>query len=229
VTLDQRLASERFPRSSQYHPEWVMANASGGANSLWVTEWLTTALDLRPGMRVLDLGCGRASSSIFLRREIGVQVWATDLWFSASENIAGRSRCVRAGAIHEKAFAPRRGAVILSRGESRLTRDVLKLTEVRQEHEHIFDLVRHHAHQVPTPAVLADAEQPVGCPRVRLMPVESSATSQALDQREVLGRTCGAPYLQRDRNCASAHGRGFQVAGTPTGPMRTPGWGRLHA
>jgi SAM-dependent methyltransferase len=44
-------------------------------------------MDLRPGQRVLDLGCGRASSSIFLRREFGVQVWATDLWFSASENI----------------------------------------------------------------------------------------------------------------------------------------------
>ena len=38
-------------------------------------------------MRVLDLGCGRALSSIFLRREFGVQVWATDLWFSASENL----------------------------------------------------------------------------------------------------------------------------------------------
>jgi cyclopropane fatty-acyl-phospholipid synthase-like methyltransferase len=84
---DRRLFSERFPRSSQYHPEWVLANASGGANSLWITEWLTTTLDLQPGMRVLDLGCGRASSSIFLRREFGVQVWATDLWISASENI----------------------------------------------------------------------------------------------------------------------------------------------
>ena len=29
-------------------------------------------------MRVLDLGCGRAMSSIFLRREFGVQVWATE-------------------------------------------------------------------------------------------------------------------------------------------------------
>jgi cyclopropane fatty-acyl-phospholipid synthase-like methyltransferase len=38
-------------------------------------------------MRVLDLGCGRAASSIFLRREFGVQVWATDLWFSVSEKI----------------------------------------------------------------------------------------------------------------------------------------------
>jgi SAM-dependent methyltransferase len=84
---DKRLVSERFPRSSQYHPEWVMASVSGGANSLWLTEWLTAAMDLRPDMRVLDLGCGRASSSIFLRREFGVQVWATDLWFSASENI----------------------------------------------------------------------------------------------------------------------------------------------
>ena len=87
VTSDQRLVSERFPRSSQYHPDWALANASGGANALWLAEWLTSELNLRPGMNVLDLGCGRASSSIFLRREFGVQVWATDLWFSAAENI----------------------------------------------------------------------------------------------------------------------------------------------
>src|SRR5271165_5812240 len=84
---DVRLVSERFPRASQYHPEWVLANASGGANSLWLTEWLASALELRPDMRVLDLGCGRASSSIFLRREFGVQVWAADLWFNPSENL----------------------------------------------------------------------------------------------------------------------------------------------
>jgi SAM-dependent methyltransferase len=87
MTADKRLISDRFPRSSKYHPEWVIAGVSGGANALWLTEWLAAALDLRPGMRVLDLGCGRALSSIFLRREFGVQVWATDLWFSASENL----------------------------------------------------------------------------------------------------------------------------------------------
>ena len=65
----------------------MLAGVSGGANPLWLTEWLAEALDLRPGMRVLDLGCGRAMSSIFLRREFGVQVWATDLWFSPSENL----------------------------------------------------------------------------------------------------------------------------------------------
>jgi SAM-dependent methyltransferase len=82
------LVSERFPRSSQYHPEWVIARpGSGSHNALWLSEWLTSAMELRPGMRVLDLGCGPAMSSIFLHREFGVQVWATDLWQSASENL----------------------------------------------------------------------------------------------------------------------------------------------
>ena len=92
---DQRLFSERFPRSSKYHPEWVITGASGGANSLWLLEWLAPALTLRPGMRVLDLGCGWASTSIFLRREFGVEVWATDLWFSPSDNLAGVWRDAR--------------------------------------------------------------------------------------------------------------------------------------
>src|SRR5438477_8300285 len=84
---DERLVSDQFPRASQYDPEWVLESAGGGANSLWLTEWLAELLELRPGMRVLDLGCGRASSSVFLRREFGVQVWAIDLWFSVSENL----------------------------------------------------------------------------------------------------------------------------------------------
>jgi SAM-dependent methyltransferase len=100
MTTDNRLVSERFPRSSRYHPEWVLASVSGAANALWMIEWLTTALDLRPGMRVLDLGCGRASSSIFLRREFGVQVWATDLWFSASEN----SQRIRDAGVEDGVF-----------------------------------------------------------------------------------------------------------------------------
>jgi cyclopropane fatty-acyl-phospholipid synthase-like methyltransferase len=100
MASDERLASERFPRSSKYHPEWVLAGVSGGANPLWLTEWLTEALDLRPGMRVLDLGCGRAMSSVFLRREFGVQVWATDLWFSASENL----RRIRDAGVEDGVF-----------------------------------------------------------------------------------------------------------------------------
>lgn len=87
MSSEEQLFSRQFPRASRYHPEWVVSNASGGANSLWLTEWLVSELRLEKGMRVLDLGCGRACSSIFLRREFGVHVWATDLWFSATENM----------------------------------------------------------------------------------------------------------------------------------------------
>jgi len=85
--VDERLISDRFPLASRYHPEWVLAGVSGAANPLWMAEWLSESLNLQPGMRVLDLGCGRAMSSVFLHREFGVQVWATDLWFNASENL----------------------------------------------------------------------------------------------------------------------------------------------
>jgi SAM-dependent methyltransferase len=106
MTSDLRLDSARFPRSSKYHPEWVLAGASGGANALWLVEWLAERMDLRPGMRVLDLGCGLASSSIFLRREFGVQVWATDLWFSASENL----RRIRDAGVEDGVFPIRADA-----------------------------------------------------------------------------------------------------------------------
>ena len=36
--------------------------------------FMLSKVELWPGMRVLDLGCGRAMSSVFLRRELGVEV-----------------------------------------------------------------------------------------------------------------------------------------------------------
>jgi cyclopropane fatty-acyl-phospholipid synthase-like methyltransferase len=84
--IADRLLCARFPRAARYHPDWLVASASGGAHALWLSEWLASAVELRPGMRVLDLGCGRAASSIFLHREFGVDVWAADLWFSVDEN-----------------------------------------------------------------------------------------------------------------------------------------------
>ncbi len=93
-------APDRFPRASRYHPDWVRASASGGANALWLAEWLSQAVALRPGMRVLDLGCGRAMASVFLHREFGAQVWAVDLWHSASENL----RRVRDAGVSDGVF-----------------------------------------------------------------------------------------------------------------------------
>jgi len=43
-----------------------------------LVEALSQVMTLTAGMRVLDLGCDRAASSVFLAREFGVQVWAAD-------------------------------------------------------------------------------------------------------------------------------------------------------
>lgn len=74
-----------FPKASQYDPEWVRKH-SMGENVLFNLESLTKSLELKPGMRVLDLGCGKAISSIFLAKEFGVKVWAVDEAISASDN-----------------------------------------------------------------------------------------------------------------------------------------------
>lgn len=79
------LRHHRYVRSNTYDARWVIENQMG-PNALWLTESLTEAMTIEPGMKVLDLGCGRAMSSIFLAREFGAQVWATDLWIPAEEN-----------------------------------------------------------------------------------------------------------------------------------------------
>ncbi len=83
--LKRMLHNDRFPLSSKYDPAWQIANEMG-PNALWLTEALCEHMDLRPGMRVLDMGCGKAMSSIFLAKEFGVEVWANDLWISATDN-----------------------------------------------------------------------------------------------------------------------------------------------
>lgn len=84
--LKAALTVERFPRSSQYDPVWMIENEMG-PSSIWLVEYLAEQMDLRPGMKVLDLGCGKAMSSIFLAKEFGVQVWATDLWINPTDNL----------------------------------------------------------------------------------------------------------------------------------------------
>ena len=82
-----------FPLTAKYDPQWIRDNALG-ENALCQTESLVRRLPLRAGMRILDLGCGKATSSIFLAREFGVEVWAADGATSPSEN---RKRAVALG------------------------------------------------------------------------------------------------------------------------------------
>lgn len=76
---------DRYPLSKKYDPDWLVENHLG-SHCLWLTESLVREMDLKPGMRILDMGCGKALGSIFLAKEFGVQVWANDLWISATDN-----------------------------------------------------------------------------------------------------------------------------------------------
>jgi SAM-dependent methyltransferase len=83
--LVERLRIDAYTRSASYDPEWMLEHAMG-PNPIWLAEALSQVMDLQPGSRVMDLGCGRAITSIFLAHEFQLQVWATDLWINASEN-----------------------------------------------------------------------------------------------------------------------------------------------
>ncbi|HEX8628472.1 MAG TPA: methyltransferase domain-containing protein [Catenuloplanes sp.] len=96
--LARRLTRERFPRSAGYEPQWLIDNWMG-PQPLWLLEWLWPALDLPPGARVLDLGCGTALTSIFLAREFDAQVVAADLWVKPTDNWARITSAGCAGQI----------------------------------------------------------------------------------------------------------------------------------
>ena len=90
----ERLHLPHYPRTNRYDMEWILRNLMG-PNPLWLMESILDDMQIGPGMRVLDLGCGRAVSSIFVAKETGARVFATDLWIDAAGNWR---RIVEAGA-----------------------------------------------------------------------------------------------------------------------------------
>jgi SAM-dependent methyltransferase len=79
-------AKQGFYRSADYDQAWMFDN-SMGPNPLWLLEWLAREIQLTPEMVVLDMGCGKALTSIFLAKEYGCTVFANDLWIPAEENL----------------------------------------------------------------------------------------------------------------------------------------------
>jgi len=71
-----------------------------GPNSMMIMAELAESLDLRPGMMVLDMGCGKGLTSLYLAKYFDVTVFATDLWISATENFER----VKQFGLEEKVF-----------------------------------------------------------------------------------------------------------------------------
>jgi SAM-dependent methyltransferase len=78
------LSRAEFPRAATYDARWLV-DLDMGPHPLWLLEDLAADLDLRPGMRVLDLGSGLGATSVFLAKEFGVRLVAADLWVDPSE------------------------------------------------------------------------------------------------------------------------------------------------
>ncbi|MFJ4685767.1 SAM-dependent methyltransferase [Streptomyces sp. NPDC088789] len=120
TALNDLVRPDRYPRSSRYDPAWLL-DLDMGPHPLWLLEDLADDLDLRPGMRVLDLGSGRGATSVFLAREYGVDVVAADLWIApeqaaavfAEAGVGDRVEAVRAEA-HALPFEERDFDAIVS-------------------------------------------------------------------------------------------------------------------
>ena len=74
-----------FYKTEKYDKDFLKENMMG-PNSMMILEELLNEIPLKAGMRVLDLGCGNGLTSVFLAKEYGVQVFALDLWISATDN-----------------------------------------------------------------------------------------------------------------------------------------------
>lgn len=57
-----------------------------GPNAVTLIDELVKDINIQPSMRILDLGCGKGLTSIYLADKFRANIFATDLWIPASEN-----------------------------------------------------------------------------------------------------------------------------------------------
>ena len=75
---------------SDHYKTYFEASFLMGPNSVRLADALLEEYPLQftPENRVLDLGCGKGLTSLFIANETGATVYASDLWISEKENRA---------------------------------------------------------------------------------------------------------------------------------------------
>ncbi len=58
------LIKDKYPLTAKYDFKWTKEN-SLGSNAVLLAESLSRVMDLKPGMRVMDMGCGKAAQLYF--------------------------------------------------------------------------------------------------------------------------------------------------------------------
>ena len=75
---------EDYPELESYSHDEIYDGHSG-PGGLYLAAKMARTMDLKNGDIVLDLGCGKGATSMFLAKWFGVSVVAVDLWTSASD------------------------------------------------------------------------------------------------------------------------------------------------
>ena len=75
----------RLGKNPNFDKDFLLENMMG-PNCVRIAEELTQKIQLSSEMRILDLGCGTGLTSIFLAKEFGAQIFATDLWINPTDN-----------------------------------------------------------------------------------------------------------------------------------------------
>ena len=69
----------------KYSKKFLMENMMG-PNIFRIIEEITNGIKIETGSRILDLGCGKGITSIFLAEKYDSSVFAADLWIDPTEN-----------------------------------------------------------------------------------------------------------------------------------------------
>ena len=85
-TYFRRIDRSYYPEVQAYSWDEIYGNGNHLApGGLYLAAQMTRSMNLKESDIVLDLGCGKAVSSIFLAKHFGVKVVSVDLWISATE------------------------------------------------------------------------------------------------------------------------------------------------